>query len=492
MGNIITQIRNNKYVIRKIFPFLYICTLGFIFSMQSSQNLWIKNGNPGTDSSVFQTVAMLMSEGLMPYRDIFDHKGPLLYIVNWLAMQISYWRGLWVVELITLTGTFWALYKTARIFCKNKHACLTVLLVSTPLFQYFQGGNLTEEYAMLFIALALFIFSDYFVNKRINCFRLFLCGFSFGAVMLLRANMVSLWLVFCIAVFIETFLQHEIGKIWSFLLYFVLGAAAIMCPILIWLACNHAIIDFWYDYVVFNQIYMSDRGRTEFIDLYHSFSYFFNNILMLMSITALIAFCREKRSLYHFSYIVYFFSTLFLIGISGRVYGHYGMVLIPVLCYPIAIFLDAAERNAKTTSAITIYLVAVLALPAWIYGMDRAVECYAGRRNVERTDVTGKVVSLVENISGEDDQIAVWGNWNIIYVLSHRKPASRYSYLFPIADIDKEIYTEYFEELEKNTPKCIIIQPDTDLGRMKEFLEKHPEYQCASIIDDAIVYELQR
>lgn len=492
MKNIIKQINKYKFLTSRILPFLYICSLGFIFSMQSSQNLWMKNGNPGTDSSVFQTVAMLMSEGMMPYRDTFDHKGPLLYILNWLAMQISYWRGIWVVEFITLAGTFWTLYKIAGIFCGKKYACLTTLIVSAALFQYFQGGNLTEEYAMLFIAVALYIFSDYFINRRINGFRLFLCGLSFGAVVLLRANMVSLWIVFCIAVFIEAVSSHEMEKIWKFLLYFALGAMGIILPIFIWLLKNHAFADFWYDYVIFNQRYISNQGNTEFIDLYYSFSSFLSNILMLISIAVLIGFCREKKSLYHFSYIAYYFLTLFLLCISGRTYSHYGMILIPVLSYPVAILLDAAERNAKGTSAIVIYFVAVFALPSWLGGLDRAMECYAEREEVERTDTIGNVVNLVENITDENDRIAVWGNWNIIYVLSHRKPASRYSYLFPIADIDEDIYIEYFEELEENIPKCIIIQPDTDLGRMEEFLYRHPEYQRAGMIDNAIIYALQR
>ena len=35
-----------------------------------------------TDSSVFQYIGSSMLDGAVPYRDVFDHKGPLIYFIN--------------------------------------------------------------------------------------------------------------------------------------------------------------------------------------------------------------------------------------------------------------------------------------------------------------------------------------------------------------------------------------------------------------------------
>lgn len=64
----------------------------------------------------------------------------------------------------------------------------------------------------------------------------------------------------------------------------------------------------------------------------------------------------------------------------------------------------------------------------------------------------------------EDEKISIFGNWNIIYVLSKREPASKYSYLYPIADVDKGIMREYIEDLENAPPKLIIVLDNNELG----------------------------
>lgn len=40
------------------------------------------------DSSVFQSVGKCWTQGLIPYRDIFDHKGSIVYVVDALGYAI--------------------------------------------------------------------------------------------------------------------------------------------------------------------------------------------------------------------------------------------------------------------------------------------------------------------------------------------------------------------------------------------------------------------
>ena len=54
-----------------LFPLLV-----FAFTIASPLHPFV-DGTPYTDSSVFETVAMMMQRGYMPYRDSFDHKGPV-------------------------------------------------------------------------------------------------------------------------------------------------------------------------------------------------------------------------------------------------------------------------------------------------------------------------------------------------------------------------------------------------------------------------------
>lgn len=465
----------------------YIFILSFILAMQSRQAPYSKSVF-GKDSCVFKTIALVMKKGLMPYKDSFDHKGPLLYILNYFGMEISYEKGIWIFELISITITLVAIYRIARFLCGRVYSCLTLLTVGSLLFKYLEGGNLTEEYAMPFIAVSLYIFSDYFINEKISSLRLFFCGFSFGAVCLLRVNMISLWAVFCIAVLIDSVYNKQIRKLWNFLLYFLIGVLVIAVPILLWLFANHAFTDFWRDYIIFNQSYI----QTNFVNKWNSFSFFFNNTLMLLSIMSLFYIIRTKQGCFPVAYIFYYFTTLILICISGQAYSHYGMILVPLISYPIANLFMMLEKS-KTQTLVGIFggicFVASIIFPVWWEGTTNVIKCYAERTKEIHRDFDD-IVELILDETDENDQIIVWGNWGIIYVLTQRLPASKYSYQFPIANVDTNIYDEFFEELEKNMPQFIIIEPRVSLGKMEDFLSEHLEYQYMGEIGGGGIYQL--
>lgn len=68
------------------------------------------NANPfsiriaGNDSSMFQYFGYAMHEGDILYTEIFDHKGPVIFIINWLAgyMDFGAISGIWLVELASI------------------------------------------------------------------------------------------------------------------------------------------------------------------------------------------------------------------------------------------------------------------------------------------------------------------------------------------------------------------------------------------------------
>ena len=61
---------------------LFLCVL-FLYAVDSFVNA------PGRDSGAFLYVAKGILDGEMPYIDRWDHKGPLIYIINVAAIVIS-------------------------------------------------------------------------------------------------------------------------------------------------------------------------------------------------------------------------------------------------------------------------------------------------------------------------------------------------------------------------------------------------------------------
>lgn len=91
--------------------------------------------------------------------------------------------------------------------------------------------------------------------------------------------------------------------------------------------------------------------------------------------------------------------------------------------------------------------------------------------------------------SDANDKIIVWGNWNIIYVQSDRLPASKYSYQFPVGNIDENIIKDFYNEINETVPKMVIIPQGSELGTMENFLNEH-NYTNVYEIDGAVIFKV--
>lgn len=472
---------------RRNFPILLgLFAVTFIFMEQSPLNILLLNGNSGTDSSVFRTIAMQMKKGLMPYRDSFDHKGPLLYLYNYWGILIRQHRGIWVIEFISAFVTFASMYKIARLKCDRLQAFFVLMICISPLYGYFEGGNLTEEYALPFITIALYIFVDYFMNGRISNFRLGICGLGFGAVCLLRINMIAVWIIFCCAVLFQSLFRKNWKELPRFLFWFLVGTCSIVIPVCCWLVINHAFMDFIRDYFIFNIMYTQDTGRI--LNKYNTFSFFLNNIYILTAVVITGYVCKDKK-LFHWAYLGCEVAGLLLLSMSGAAYPHYGMVMVPVLVYPFSLLMSRETIKKKTwITAFVLYLAVAKVIPTWIEGINRGMGYWLSENKTrERTDTVGKICTYIKDNSDEEDRIIVWGNWNIIYVQSERLPASKYSYQVPIGSIDKTILIDFYEEIEETMPKIVVVANDYEHSDMESFLDRHG-YFCTYKVNSYSVY----
>lgn len=489
-------IKKNK---ENLIIILFMAIMSFFFMLKSPLHPWI-GGDTGTDDSVFKTVAFMMEKGYMPYRDSFDHKGPLLYILNWIGNKISSYSGIWIIEFLFMIGTFCMIYKVSRLKCSINSSILVTMFSASLLFQYFKGGNLTEEYAMLFIAIALYIFLDYLLNQKVTRIRLLICGFSFGAVLLLRANMVPVWIVFCLFIFVQTLANKRWDALASFILWFLGGMCIVVIPILLWFAANHSLFAFWESYIVFNKTYISVEGGRAFSSAkWNSFFSFFNTTAFIISFFTLAYMCKIRNKAINIVYIIYMLTTLVLICLSGLTYNHYGMILIPAFSYPMASLfgeieeIDFAKIAQIFSIIIKVYLLAYIILPEWLPIISSMPAIYESREEEHKSGLAVTVSSIVINNTDMDDAISVYGNWDLIYILSGRKHATRYSYQFPIGHVMPEIMEKYMKALEEEQPKLIVIQEGRCDDNIMSFINNNKYHllwtQYENSTDGVLIYE---
>ena len=106
--------------------------------------------NPWDDANCFFTVGRGIIHGLVPYRDLYEQKGPVLYFIYALAALISEksFIGAWLVECFMASVFAVFSWKTAKLFTEpSKFAMALVplflgLTYTTRLFNF--GGNAEE------------------------------------------------------------------------------------------------------------------------------------------------------------------------------------------------------------------------------------------------------------------------------------------------------------------------------------------------------------
>ncbi len=461
---------NNKYNYKELLIIFLIFCLAVLFSFNSPLNI-LQRGESLTDSSVFRFFGMMMSKGYTPYLDLFDHKGPIIYLINFLGVIINKNYGIWLIEIVFLFFSFYFIYKISKL--KNNSFCsLAVVLLSiVNLFNYFEGGNLVEEYAILFIMVSLYIFIDYFLNNKINNIRIIICGACFACVCLLRINMIPCWIVFCIAVLIKCIMNKEFKQLFNYILNFVIGILIIVVPIFIWLISKGAFTSFIQDYFMFNISYSSTHTNVEKWNVFFNFT---NNIVMIISIFVNIyAIINENKKTIYVSNLCFIILSLIMVSLSGINFNHYGMILIPTYVLPLTYFINLLydKENKSIATIMLIYILSSVALPTWISLIQKIGPLYGNRcNNINNisSDVL-QIKDLIEKNSNINDKITVFGNWDYIYYISNRESASKYSYQFPIGWVDSNIMKEYFNELNANNPKIIVIkksEPNHDLTNL--------------------------
>lgn len=408
---------------------------------------------------------MMMRKGYMPYRDTFDHKGPLTYVINYVGALISSNYGIWCIEFVSLAVTVWLMYKISCLLCSRLQACIVVLVSLVPLYDYFQDGNLVEEYAMPLIAISAFIFLDYLLNKFITAPRLILCGFCMGGVLMLRPNMIGLWIVFCFAIFFNELYHKQFADLLRFILFFLIGTAIATTPFLIWLGINHALGDFWDVYIRFNFLY-SNNEDMNLSTKWETLCLFANNIVFLFTLVSSLFFCysnKEKRFLY-VTYSCYLIVTLLLLSMSGRYYLHYAMILVPAFAFPIASVFQYCNHAEKTASFLLgAFLLCSVSASPWIAQISKLPAIYSTHRDNHIAGTTAEICDVITSNTSANDAISVYGNWDFLYVRTNRRHATKYSYQSPLTLVSDEINDEYWQQLEAEQPALIVsAYPDAE------------------------------
>lgn len=502
-----------KRIIEAMLLLLFAIFIAFTICMLSPCDFISPHGVDGIDSSVFIYMGRIIDKGLLPYKDAWDHKGVLLYFINWLGVLVPYNHGIWFVELFFMLMSVIGGYKLARLVAGKVQSALVIVIVFSLMYVYFEGGNLTEEYALPMQIWSLFIIFDYLFNNRVSFLRLIVCGACFAAVCFIRINMIPVWITFCGYIFIKLIVMKEYKQLCKLVIGFLIGIAIVTIPLCVFLVSNGIWNDFIDDYFIFNIMYSQDETRSNAMQKLCAAVFFLNNQIVMIAIACSVLNLfgmnrcvfedknnKQQPTLYKNHeidrvYIIYLILNILLISMSGQQYGHYGIAMLPMLIYPLSTLIGRFDKCAvKHLNAVviaTVYIIIALAGPNWI-----------GIINNMSNDITNHTINddawidqnyhcLIEYIdenTTSSDLITVYGNEVSIYNYSNRFSASKYTYQTR-ADVAPSILDDYYADLDHNNVQLIVMTSTPD-ERMEAFIVGH-NFVNTQTFGPYTVYEIQ-
>lgn len=469
-----------------VYAYIFFCSL--LMSLFCYNNPF-QIGFTWIDSSVFIYVAKVIIDGGMPYRDTFDHKGPLIYLIDALGLLLNEQIGIWIIEVITLFTIFLFTYKIANLLrCSRLLSCIIVTIGLFVLSYYFQGGNFTEEYACAFIIISLYFFLKYYTYRQFDCYEMILCGITFAFVCMLRINMVALWIVAFIGIMVEKIRNQRVKDISKYICWFIFGIAIVVLPIMLWLIVNNAFNDFIRDYFIFNFKYSSDPERASFINIIEAIKFFLMGPPILTSLPFLFLLCIKLKRNTDWLCAFTLLLSVVLSCISGQRYEHYGMIFYPLIVYAFCrVFyefslLEENSNKLKVKKFILLFFYSsliccyLLSFSGFFFKKNTFPVFYT----IPDLTIGKQIAIVIQNLTNENDRITAVGNADILYLLSNRKSASKYSYQIPIGKIYPKVWQEYIDDIRQLKAKVIVLP--------KRIKRVYPYQDIMKIVNDK--YEL--
>lgn len=254
--------KNRTRLLTAIFIILTAVLLMLVVTQSSP--LYPLNG--WVDAQCYFTVGKSMAAGQVLYRDVFDHKGPLIYLLHAAAslVQRDGFLGVWLLQVGAAAAFLAASYKLLRLF-GPRWACLATLpFMGAAAYTSvsYVAGDSAEEWCMPLLAVCLYVLVKACLARQAVGSRLaFAAGALGGCVLWIKYSMLGFFLAWGVAMLAMALRWEgwraalaECGAVLA-------GAVLVTLPWAVYFGANGALDDWFTAYFYDNLfLYASDAG----------------------------------------------------------------------------------------------------------------------------------------------------------------------------------------------------------------------------------------
>lgn len=422
------------------------------------------------DSGVFLYTGWRMVEGELPYRDVWDHKPPMIFFINALGLIVSNSRwGVWFLEFIflfvaSLIG-FTLIQKKMGDFPAILGSWLWIYTFSSLI----DGGNFTEEYALPFQFASLWFFNKFATTNRLKI-NLFWTGFFAGCAFFTKQTtigiIVAIFLFITIVRMPTIQIRHWLSEIWTLSL-------GMFLPILViglLFAFSGSLFEFFdtaffYNFVSYTS-FSADKNAARFLSILRGvFFYGRSGILFFVFFGLLVGIIYFRKILQDNALILMAIIALpielALVSFSGRGYLHYYISALPILAILSALsarfllFFPDQKISIKAERILSVSLTSALFLFMFVDASNKS-NAY---KMLESRVSTVSVASIVASLTTPEQTVLLWGAETSVNYFSQRQSPTRFVYQYPLYQsryATEEMILEFLDDILEKKPAYII------------------------------------
>jgi hypothetical protein len=474
---------------------------------------------PSRDSGVFLYVGWRFLSGDIPYRDVWDHKPPLIYFVDALGLAFtphSLW-GVWFLQILSIFFTIFFVYRLLDREFGIYAALAGTIILTSGFLTILEKGNVTEEYALIFQAWCFWLFVTAW-RKDFPIHASFWMGVLGGLAFNFKQTTIGILVTYTLILLIVRFAQKRFP--FRDLLSLLVGWLIPSLLLVVYLASQNALRDFWEQAFLYNFVYIgTHEGIRRLIPVFiKGFTYLQNGWVLSFSILGWLAgfvYVLIKRKLWTEIHplisiaLVNLPIEVLLITVSGRSILHYYLTPLPVmavlagtLVYTVPFLLRQipGPKFQKFQHWAPAAILAIILLAQ--VGQIRYYPQYV---HILSDNDYAPVINYVSKNTKKNDQVLLIGAESVVNFLCRRQAPTRYVYQYPLALLGRRpMFEEYFHQILKNKPLLIIdtrgksqltdklyttLQKRSPIVRDGvKYLGEH--YQQVAQFDDWVVYRL--
>lgn len=231
--------------------------------------------NDWVDVNCFYTMGASLLEGLVPYRDLYEQKGPVLYFIYAVIALLTpdSFFGVWLLEILTYGLFLYYSGKIMELYLGDSILVwiLTIILGGLiPITSAFAHGASVEEMCLFMSAYGLYVVLRAMKEGRVLTFKeAFTCGIWAAVLLWIKYTMLGLYLG--LAIFIILWYLgwgHGFKALWQTIGAFFAGIGVISAVVFLYFLVTGALEDLYTVYF-YNNIFLypkeQDRSRLSVI-----------------------------------------------------------------------------------------------------------------------------------------------------------------------------------------------------------------------------------